>query len=585
MAVTQLQSTSNLRQKDDSTSRLLALLNWQRVLFSETSKRSEFNALESSWTLKPLTVRVHRNRPFEFVATTLTTCLMYLGYDAKWEYADYDNSLVSVENPTPVDLSIVWLDYDQYNTKTEPEEFSLWLRERIKTLRNKSAAPILISNSDLKSATTLRLNESLEVALQGLPDVNIIDLFKIRETLGHRYFDERAKRISGTNLSAVSSRAISQFIGFNLVPLALGLPPVKGIVVDLDNTLYEGVLGEDGVGGVSLTPGHEALQRKLVDLRAQGFFIAVCSKNNEDDVKYLFEQRKDFPLRFEDFSAVAISWTGKDVAIDYIAKKLRIGTDALLFLDDNIAELAAVYAIHPRVRCILADQDGASTLRHLNAMPGLYRAAFSTEDLARVNDLRASEVREAMQEEVANKKEYLASLGITLEVASVDQVGVDRARELSHKTNQFNLNFSRFSEVDISGRLGSGKTRVVGVRLRDKLSDSGTIALIVIEFSDGCAVVEEFCISCRALGRDLETLILVAASELAMRRQKVDVSTLRLKYTPGPRNAPAKEWLESFSGEEQADQRAIISVPDWKERFKDSRREAPPVTLIFEDDQ
>ena len=583
--VTQLKSIPRPNQQGNSTERLLSLLDWQRVLFSETSKRSELNALKSSGILSPLTVRIHRNRPFEFVATTLTTYLQYVGYDVHWEYSDYDNSLASVENSKPVDLNIVWLDYGQYTNHAKPEGLIDWLSDRIIALRRGSSSPILIANNDLKSAAANNINELLAANLDDMPGVSIIDLYKISEGLGDKYFDERAVRISGTNISAAGSRAISQFIGLNLIPAALGVRAVKGIVVDLDNTLYQGVLGEDGIKGVSLTPGHDALQRKLVDLMTRGFFISVCSKNNESDVRRLFEQRKDFPLRFESFSATAISWEGKDVGVAKIAENLRIGTDSLLFLDDNIAELAAVYATHPLVRCILANQDAAITLQHLNAMPGLYRTSLSAEDVGRINDLRASEIREAMQDKVANKREYLASLEINLEFSFLGVPDVIRASELSNKTNQFNLNFCRFTEVEISERLASEQSQVIGVRLRDKLSDSGNVALIVIDFLDGIAVIEEFCISCRALGRDLETLILASACTMAFRRQQVKVSMLQVKYSPGPRNMPAKEWLETFWGERLADQRAIISVANWDEIFTKTRRKAPQVDLIFEDDK
>ena len=154
---------------------------------------------------------------------------------------------------------------------------------------------------------------------------------------------------------------ISEDLGLNYIPACLKTP-IKAVVFDLDNTLYKGVLGEDGINGIELSEGHRKLQEKVVALSKQGFFICIASKNNEEDVVEMFKKRDDFPLKLEHITKLCVSWNSKADSIKEIQKFLNIGISDMLFVDDNIGELATVKAEHSLINEIHAKDDAQITL-------------------------------------------------------------------------------------------------------------------------------------------------------------------------------------------------------------------------------
>jgi FkbH-like protein len=518
---------------------------WQAVIYAQPPTRAALLQLHAGWRRRRVRLQVLRNQPFEYVASVLHPFLAFAGLDATIDYSDYDDSLAGLPHPD-ADAVIVWLDFERYG-RLSSSELADWLAERLQRVRAVTNAPILVSNWGAMTAEADSTNESLHRIASRIPGLSVMDQAALARDLGGEYRDERMARLAGTTMSDRASLATAYQLGLSWLPAALE-PAVKAIVVDLDGTLYEGVLAEDGPAGLRLTAAHRALQESLLDLRRRGIFLAAVSRNELRDVVTLFRERPDFPIRQDHFSALQVSWSPKADGIRKVAAALRIGPEAILYLDDNPGELAAVASALDNVRTFHA-ADPALTRRALGAFPGLFRWAQTETDSLRVHDLAASQRREEiLGDKRGSAPSYLASLQVEIDV-TVDQPShLQRLHELSQKTNQFNTGLLRLTAADISGYLQKPDHHAVSIGLRDRLSDSGLVGACFLHLLGELAVVDEIAISCRALGRGIEELMILAALYHALAGRAV--ASVVFAFKPGPRNDPARTVL------------AQIAVPD-----------------------
>jgi FkbH-like protein len=390
---------------------------------------------------------------------------------------------------------------------------------------------------------------ALESLAQTVPAVYLADLASEAAAAQVPLLDERSSTTAGTPLAGACHMFIARKLACHWLAAAV-LPPVKALALDLDNTLHLGVLGEDGVEGVRVTPKHAALQQYAAALSKRGVFIALISRNEREDVRELFERRQDYPLRWEDFSATEISWGDKADAVARVADALRIGHDAVLFVDDNIGELASVALRAPAVHTLHANADPSLTLRAIEYYPGLWRWKIEAEDSKRVQDLRANAERESLAKQVTDPADYFRSLQVALQFRTDPAEQLSRLADLCKKTNQFNLALRRLSEAEIAARIADPQSCVASVQMSDRLSDSGVIAVIVAERTGSDLVVEEVCISCRAMGRNLESSIILGVIRVMPLFMGTHSVSFRVQH--GPRNQPALEWLASILGSQIA---------------------------------
>ncbi|MDB4915505.1 MAG: subfamily HAD-superfamily phosphatase [Gemmatimonadetes bacterium] len=525
----------------DSVDGTLARGAWQPVLFAERPSRLELMKLHAEWELTPLTIRIHRNHSFEHVASATCSWFAWWGRDAQFVYSDYDDSLsFSFPEEEQASIELVWLDAKRYEGRFTTEAFASWIHDRCVALRLRTSAPIIVAiigTSDETSAILAQCTRSV-------PGLRMAHLSQLAEMLGARFFDERASKFSGTRLSDAACLLIARELSCRWVP-ALLMPRIKAVVLDLDNTLHEGVLGEDG-HAVRLTPGHHALQQSLVRFREGGVFLGLSSRNDDADVRRLFDDRPDFPLQWSHFSATAVSWGSKADGIRTMARHLRIGVNAILFVDDNPGELASVTSELPGISVAHAMPDAAATQRMLDYYPGLWAWETTVTDVLRASDLAAS-IERAQLVQGRDPLAYLRSLQVRLLVETNPWRQLARLHELSNKTNQFNLALQRMSEPDLAAALDAPDHGVALVSLNDRLSDSGPIALIMARREGNSLVVIELAISCRALGRCLEDVMIAAAIRAI--RSELPTSRVEFLHRTGPRNTPAREWLARLTGQ------------------------------------
>ena len=512
---------------------------WQPLIFGERPRRSDLLALQPGWPLRSFHLSVLRNQPFEFIASVLRPFLAYAGLEARITYSDYDDSLAALPDEG-ADLAFLWLDFARYQMSV-PELLG-WIEDRVKRIRQTSSCPLLISDWPASTPQATQLNRALRELAATLPGVYVTDQAVIARTIGAGYLDRRVRQISGTTLSDVAYIETARHLGLVWFPAALGAA-IKGVAVDFDGTLYDGVLGEDGPDGITITLAHQEFQRRLRELRDRGFFLAGVSRNLSADIEELFTARHDMVLRRDDFSSLVAGWEAKADGVRRVADALRIGPDALLFIDDNPGELAAVAAAWPGIRCLHAS-DPSLTAAAIATYPGLMRLRSTEADRHRVKDLAAAAGRDEAQRQSVDPDAYLRSLEVELGFAVDARADQQRLHELSNKTNQFNTALLRLSEVDVARYLSDPARHAISISLRDRLSDSGIIGAVFTRLEGRRLWVDEVDISCRALGRQLERVMIMEAVRRAIGTNPV--TDVAFAFRPGPRNAPARAFLDGI---------------------------------------
>jgi FkbH-like protein len=529
-------------------------------------KRADLLRLTEPPNLCPVNLQVHRNYAFELIGSVLAPFLWLSGLNSSITYSDYDDSL-SFTQIDPAAIQIISLDFERYGETAGSAPFHDWFAGRLKALRGTTDRPIVVSNWPSEERQAEGFNLELEKTAGSLPSVFVWDTAGILRTINGKFFDDRAAAAKGTRLSNSACIEMARSLGLVRLPSVL-LPRIKAIALDLDNTLYDGVLGEDGVEGVRVSAEHEAIYKELLRLRDEGVFLAILSKNDERDFIELCEKRAAFLLKPAHFSASSIGWHPKPEGVMRIAEQLRIGVDSILVVDDNAGEIAQLRAAHANTP-LLHSQRPAQTLfwlRHYPALNG-YRANSTTA--LRVNDLDAARQRDLWR--ASTSADYVREMRIELTYALNPSSFRGRLAELSQKTNQFNTGLQRFSEVEVARRLEQPGHFTISIGMRDRFCDSGIIGAIFARAEGNQLIVDEISVSCRALGRNIESPMIALAFAPIIKRYGLRDVVFRVRE--GPRNVPARLWLGSFTGAQDIsddDLTTIVweAIPQLKEHLR-----------------
>jgi FkbH-like protein len=312
----------------------------------------------------------------------------------------------------------------------------------------------------------------------------------------------------------------------------------KCLVLDLDNTLWGGVIGDDGVDGIALGQNsavgeaHVALQRFLLDLRGRGVVLTVCSKNEEANARIPFREHPEMVLKEDHIAVFIANWSDKANNLREIAATLNIGTDSLVFLDDNPVERGQVRQVLPEVAVPELTEDPADYIGLL-ANAGYFDAiAISDEDIARADFYQSNAARVSLQK-VGNIEEYLRSLDMVATLSGFNAVGRVRIAQLINKSNQFNLTTRRYSESDVEAFENDPAKFCLQVRLADRFGDNGMISVIIFDRNTEEWSCDTWLMSCRVLGRRVEELVLSTVAEAAKRS---GARRLKGTYLPTKKN-------------------------------------------------
>jgi FkbH-like protein len=547
----------------------------QSDIFADCLKRSRLTQLELRGTPDSVRTRIWRNQPFELIATAAQPFLSFADLElSEITLSPYDDSFTISHRGSQYDVEIVSFEFGRLKQNLSVDDLVQWFASRLDALRTHTDAPILITNWLSVDPVSQDFNERLTEVCQMRAGVYLCDTSTISNRLGARLYDERTADLKGTNLSDAAILELGRLFGLSWISAAIR-PRLKAIVVDLDETLYKGVLGEDGVDGIVVTEDHKRLQRRLLELRDEGLFLGLISRNEKADVDNLFAKRSDLAITAKDFSAVAISWQPKSESLHRICGDFRIAADAVLYIDDNVGELAQIAASATGTRLLLA-KDAAETTRALSLYPGLYRFAKDSTAPSRILDIEAAKKRAEALSQLADPTDYLRSLDIALGFDLDKTQMISRMHDLSQKTNQFNLSLARLPEAAILKGITERTHSAILVSLKDRLSDSGVIAFIYAMHSEDRLTVEDLCISCRALGRDLEDAIV--AKSLLMISDKCSVKRVGFRYKTGGRNLPALRWLSNFTST-SVDREGTIAI-DWNAMSAESLLKTVPANIV-----
>lgn len=327
----------------------------------------------------------------------------------------------------------------------------------------------------------------------------------------------------------------------------------KCIVLDLDNTLWGGVVGEAGLEGIELAGQKEGaryrdFQMRLMDIKDTGVILAVVSKNNYEDAVEVFRSHKDMYLKEEDFAVMKINWEPKPLNIEKLAAELNIGLDSIVFIDDNPVEREAVKHSLPQV----AVPDFPEDTSELEAfITRVYEDYFfclniTEEDRSKTDMYRQNSLREMDKKASNSMEDYLYGLETVINIWKAGEADIPRIAQLTQKTNQFNLTTRRYTEKDIGEMLASGEYDVYTASVKDKYGDNGKTVVVIIRRNKYQAEIDTFLMSCRVMGRYIEDQI---AGFIEEKYRAQDIKEIKASYLKTNKNLPVAGLFERLGYE------------------------------------
>lgn len=398
----------------------------------------------------------------------------------------------------------------------------------------------MFGNADLGISETLRhaidaVNRGIGDSLAGTPDL-LFDVAGLAETVGLAEWHDPTL----WNMAKVPFN--NRFLPFYAEQLCRIIAALRGksrkcLVLDLDNTVWGGVIGDDGLEGVVIGQGdatgeaHLAVQRTALALRERGIVLAVSSKNEDATARLPFQKHPEMLLKEEHIAVFQANWQDKATNIKAIAQELSLGVDAMVLLDDNPVERNLVRQLLPEVAVPELPPDPALYARTLLAGGYFEAIAFSAEDRKRADYYQDNARRATLEKSVGGVEAYLASLDMVIGFRPFDDTGRARITQLINKSNQFNLTTKRYTEAEVAAAEREAFT--LQVRLADTFGDNGMISVIICRREARSWTIDTWLMSCRVLGRKVERAVL---QEILRHARAEGVERLKGVYLPTDRN-------------------------------------------------
>jgi FkbH-like protein len=422
-------------------------------------------------------------------------------------------------------------------------------------------------------AWTMALNAALREVAAAFPSVFVIDAAKLACSSNlAEWRDARMWMLARVGINPRKFPVLASKIARSFA--ALTRPAAKCLVLDLDNTLWGGILGDAGADGILCADtdypsnAYADFQRAVLALRSRGILLAVASKNDRESVDEVFSRRRDMPLRPEHISDWEVHWDPKPESLRRIAERLNIGLDSLVFLDDNPAEVDLVRMALPQVRTYLMPKRPEDYVAFLASLEDFDQLRLSSEDLRRAELYKARKKTAEMAASATDLESFYRSLRTVVTPEPAGPANFERLVQLIQKTNQFNLTTRRHDAPALEQRIEGG-SELWGFRASDIHGDHGIIAVALLDFAGAACVVETLLMSCRVIGRTIETAILSFLEQRALAR---GAGEMRGEYLPTPKNGPARDYYErhGYARTGESD-----GVPVWVKDLAQSRTECP----------
>jgi FkbH-like protein len=406
----------------------------------------------------------------------------------------------------------------------------------------------------------LELNRRLALAAQDETGLYLHDLNYLAASFGLcRWHDEAIWALAKSATSQEAIPHLAQSVARVVRTIYGGSRKV--LVLDLDNTLWGGIIGEDGPENIRLGQGnaegetYSAFQSYVLELKRRGVILAVCSKNDEE-IALEGLQHPDSLLSRDDFAAFIANWEPKALNIRQIAEMLEVGSDSLVFIDDNPVERAAVRAQAPEVTVPEVDADPLSYLKALDQKGFFDLASYSQDDLSRSDYYRKNAQRRQHADRFESYEQFLSTLEMEGEIEPFSEINLPRIVQLINKTNQFNLTTQRMTEIEVKSFAASRNCITLSGRLADRFGDNGLISVLIASVDGKRAHIDNWLMSCRVLRRGFEDTMLDLLVEKA---RAMNVETLEGHYIPTRKNGMVKDLYKRLGFELMSEPPAALT--------------------------
>jgi len=427
--------------------------------------------------------------------------------------------------------------------------------------REHSSAPLILHNlaqparpSDgsldgqrsMGQAQAIRqINMGLNELAGAYRDIYVLDYDSLAAGYGRdRWHDERMRLTTRFPIAADAMPTLAnEWLRF-LCPIAGRI--CKVLVTDLDQTLWGGVIGEDGIDGIRLDdqyPGaaYVAVQKALLDLQRRGIVLAIASKNNREDAMEALSKHPNMLLRPGHFVAERINWGEKCDSIREIAAELNLGLDAVAFMDDNPIERERVRSVLPEVTVLELPANPLAYVPLIQDCPEFQRLRLSEEDSQRTVHYQEQRQRQEILRSADTVEEFFRSLDQQVEISPVTSANVTRVAQLTQKTNQFNATTRRYTELQISEMAARPDYGVFAVRVKDRLGDNGLTGVMITRIEGERCEIDAFLLSCRVMSRMVETAMLAF---LVQRCRTLELQVIEGSIIPSAKNGPVRDLYQ-----------------------------------------
>lgn len=534
-------------------------------------------------SFKPLRVFILRSYTAEAIQPILQLRLICEGYNPVFYWGDFnqfsqeilhESSNLYICNP---DL-ILWMiriedllpdfisSYGEFSELIWKEKFEK-LNEQfvalIDTLNQKTSAQILLQNFDMPSAPywgiydvqksvnqkrfVQEFNCKLSAIIEPYPKMFVWDFVEFIAKEGRNNIYDSKQLYTASNPFKQSSY-ISIVNDLMLYIISILGNIKKCIVLDLDNTLWGGVIGEDGMEGIALGydyPGncYMAFQKALLKLYHRGIILAINSKNNESDAFEVIDKHPCMVLKRKHFAAYQINWNDKVSNLKVIAQELNIGLDSMIFVDDSSVECELVKK--EILDCTVIQVPSKPYLIPKIVLDIMYieNIRLTEEDRDKGQVYQAQVARKSLERTSTNLADFLNSLEMQVAIKIADKFSIPRIAQLTQKTNQLNMTTRRYTEADIVGLSDSADAKVFSITSKDRFGDSGIVGVIILKFFEQRCVIDSLLLSCRVIERTIEQTMLAFIVEIA---KKHGVNTVVGEFIPTAKNKPAQDIYVRF---------------------------------------
>jgi FkbH-like protein len=386
----------------------------------------------------------------------------------------------------------------------------------------------------------VELNRKLDTFLRAVPGFYVIDhneivtLYDVEEV-----FDPTSDEIAHIPFTQDFYAALGTFLARKI--RAYITPPHKVIALDCDNTLWRGICGEDGAANVVVDKNYGFIQRFMIEKYKQGFLLVLCSKNNEDDVWEVFNNNAGMLLKREHIAAYRINWSPKPENMMNLATELKLGINSFIFLDDSSFEIEQMSINCPDVLSITLPEDASTFSSFLNHIWEFDLFNLTEEDIQRNALYKAEKQRTDEQGNYEYLKDFLQSLNIKTLLHELGEKDLERALQLTLRTNQFNLNGLRKTREDILRYIHSPAALKWIIEVEDRFGNYGLVGLLLAKEDQNKLIIETFLLSCRVLGRNIEDNILAELISFSISK---GLDAIKAEFRLTEKNRPFTKFLE-----------------------------------------